>query len=1625
MNLDRADAVDTLMHLSIETRELIENCEKATEETKLYKSKSEILEEEVRRISQENETLKRENQNLRDKLKKNSSDGECWISIVKNANQELNNVTPKVSQIFEKLRTRENAQIQLERELFALKEENAKLLVVIEEKNELAGKQNADFLNIQKMVNDYQLEVARLDTELRHCHSRVSTLNENLELINAENLDLAEYTNFKCLLKKFGANEDVNEVFVKLQSLYEIEELFDKKLSPHISTLTSDQTVSNLIECDQNSNIVTKVKNYLEKALNVIEKLNENHIRSSNEYETVIQTKDDEIAKLKELSCHLGLYNEIMEKTLKQCRDNAKMDRFVEERTSRLIDANKTLHDNFEQLTRIYKYCYRYNDQLFAKFNQLRSWYRILKIRVNKITSVSDSNAESSAQTLPPLSDFFEMMDELFGEIDVKRVDFDKQTEDSNQIFENYEASLAANDHLKNTVDNMTMEVKRLTCQVEQQMSEKIREIESLKSEVDSVKTDNHQLANKIKNCNNEIILLSTENYDLNEKLSIVSRIENDYEALKSELQSTKGKLDQRENHPSTAIANVDKVFQLRDSCAELKRKNVDLKEDVSSFTSTFDVLLQRTVQLVNSTNASNSNDLNKQKRRTADLNALQIKCSQFKHENQNLKLTVESIRRQMHDEISSMQNNLHNALVSSTQDNVQPSNIVGLLNSCRDLKQFNQQIKNEDFFSSAIDMVENAKGTLSNKLEKVSQDLNHLQSNLNATVDAKNQYKESVCVHLQSISKIVQDLRALREVLSNLVKTLVADFAQFNSTMRRNIQEAIANTFDNVKQSIALSNEEVIKEMQEVNSELKNRSETIFVLNQQIDELKKENVNLSQSLAEREKLVNNLNDQVSDQQAVITESELRINSINDEIKKRNDELSGLTEILENTKALLRSKDETISALENEISKSKDNQAADGDVSSMGNISRTEEVSRLRDVEDSFEERYMKLRCIAVKMKKNIADLNQQLKNEKTQCNAIQSKLNVAIEQAMRNQALQEECDRITDELELKTKEITELKKIIVEADKKGEKAESSSKQCEILSTQKNDLEMEMKALNSMVDQLKKEKFAEETMKKEMEKEVQKLKQKVKENEDSLKKTQNDLEQANLEVRKRGTLTLEMRDYEKTISDLNEKLKSKNATVDELNEKVKSCAESNVSLVERIKGLEEQISSFGASSKVADEQILNLNRIISTQEKDLETKNNTLKQLKQNVEEEKSQNESLTLQLAELTVETNSLKERLKSIQESSNIQLKVSQSKMKILEEHLKKKESEFEKLKEDFEAYKIRAHNVLQKHKNENNSNNNEGKLETKIKDLSQTVKELRKRLDDTLVDLDNHKTEMKLLEASKEKLHVRMKEIQEGFVEKTKELDNTNVEFKSYKLQNETLMKCYKNEIERWQSSCQQLEAQLEEEKSAKEREIADERKKSVTTLDEKKDDDVSPEKLDHRKHSKNEKPLPANHEEKVRKKSQNHELMSLEKLLKTDITEEHPSSESNAAVEDTAELRKNIEKLESQVAYLNGILNESEKNAANSEQHVAWLKDVNKRLQKTIDRAPHLQNGEYLKNVVFNFFTFPDGEEKCKLITILETLLQLTPEEKNILSAIAKGERSEQKRSSGFASFLKFG
>ena len=55
------------------------------------------------------------------------------------------------------------------------------------------------------------------------------------------------------------------------------------------------------------------------------------------------------------------------------------------------------------------------------------------------------------------------------------------------------------------------------------------------------------------------------------------------------------------------------------------------------------------------------------------------------------------------------------------------------------------------------------------------------------------------------------------------------------------------------------------------------------------------------------------------------------------------------------------------------------------EVMSTSTVSKVEEIHRMKDVEDSLEDRYNKLKMLAVKMKKKIAEQNIQLQEKENQ----------------------------------------------------------------------------------------------------------------------------------------------------------------------------------------------------------------------------------------------------------------------------------------------------------------------------------------------------------------------------------------------------------------------------------------------------------------------------------------------------------------------------------------------------------------------------------------------------------------------------------------------------------------
>lgn len=179
----------------------------------------------------------------------------------------------------------------------------------------------------------------------------------------------------------------------------------------------------------------------------------------------------------------------------------------------------------------------------------------------------------------------------------------------------------------------------------------------------------------------------------------------------------------------------------------------------------------------------------------------------------------------------------------------------------------------------------------------------------------------------------------------------------------------------------------------------MKKRGETISTLNKNVDELMKEKENFRELLALREKDLHDLKMEIAKYDSMVVQKSSLNDALSEELhllkeqlQKKNAEVSSMSNDMVKLDAEIRSKEETIAHLENEIRNSRDMQGTlfftkyflfvlscnylstrltyyhchlsslDGDVSSMGNISRTEEVSRLKDVEDSFEERYLKVK---------------------------------------------------------------------------------------------------------------------------------------------------------------------------------------------------------------------------------------------------------------------------------------------------------------------------------------------------------------------------------------------------------------------------------------------------------------------------------------------------------------------------------------------------------------------------------------------------------------------------------------------------------------------------------------
>ena len=98
------------------------------------------------------------------------------------------------------------------------------------------------------------------------------------------------------------------------------------------------------------------------------------------------------------------------------------------------------------------------------------------------------------------------------------------------------------------------------------------------------------------------------------------------------------------------------------------------------------------------------------------------------------------------------------------------------------------------------------------------------------------------------------------------------------------------------------------------------------------------------------------------------------------------------------------------------------------------------------------------------------------------------------------------------------------------------------------------------------------------------------------------------------------------------------------------------------------------------------------------------------------------------------------------------------------------------------------------------------------------------------------------------------------------------------------------------------------------------------------------------------------------------------------------------------------------VEKQLGHMAALLAESESHNTRLEKLTEVLKEEIRTYQRSEERHKHIENLEYVKNVIMKFLTLSGTQEKTRLLPVLQTILKLKKEEVQQIQTYIKGDRN---------------
>jgi len=580
---------------------------------------------------------------------------------------------------------------------------------------------------------------------------------------------------------------------------------------------------------------------------------------------------------------------------------------------------------------------------------------------------------------------------------------------------------------------------------------------------------------------------------------------------------------------------------------------------------------------------------------------------------------------------------------------------------------------------------------------------------------------------------------------------------------------------------------------------------------------------------------------------------------------------------------------------------------------------------------------------------------------------------------------------------------------------------------------QLKELNLEIKNKNEEIKKLEealeaaKGQNSNETVIDEMKQQIETLNETIKTKDKLIEEEKEAQKKLKQSMKKPSVLDLELEAFEKTLDETNKKLEAKKKQVVELEDTISLQNETINSFKSQIRSLEENLESEKAHSVEIKKNLdMQLNLLRKTEHERTES-NLQYDLLTKNYESLKLENNEVKLEMANTVGE---MEKRYQSLESERNELLKnisFLESEVEKFKKSSSTHEKEIEDIRSEFVSYKVRAQSVLRQ--NQSKDLGKEQELQDEVVMLKTSLENFKESNHKLNNELESLKKNYNSLVEDKTRLQARYKDVlstlekqsEEVLEESRKRNQEHDESIKAYQLQIDTLNTFYKKRIQDLEESKQNSILELQDRISTLERnstQNASMSSSSEAVLTPRTDDQKLSNMLDlmdrevEGSEDQSSQSMTYSHFHTKRKISRGRDLMPLDELLNSsfddnsnELNEETLSNYSSPS-ELLEQTRSKLQKEESRVTHLTTLLADSEKDLARMQQLNEMLKEEVRRHQRSIEREQHIQNSEYLKNIIIKFVTLNNSDEKQRLIPVLNTILKLSSDELQVLQNSCK-------------------